>query len=307
MPALPVTSFARLLAVAGDELGRLDIALVNLLCAEGLPGAEGLNIARCLATLDRWAQAIRCYTRDAARYYQRDPTAYGHHKGFAELVSMAILLKRGIGIRYQPAAIASYDFSDSRDDLLHGLLTRKLGTCASLPVLVVALGRRLGYPMYLAVAQGHFFCQWLNDDDSHVNFEISGNNGECSRYDDEHYHQWPRPLTAAHLSSGRYLRALNPCEELAAFLETRGHCLADNGRYDEAREAYEQAHRAAPDWSRLDDHLLHLALQCDRDRLSHCGPKFASAPPVSWHPTINASVPNRNMFPSLILIPGLTR
>lgn len=80
---------------------------------------------------------------------------------------MAILLKRGVGIRYQPTAIGNYDFADSRDDLLHGVLTRKLGTCTSLPVLCVAIGRRLGYPMHLAVATSHVLCQWLNDDGSH--------------------------------------------------------------------------------------------------------------------------------------------
>jgi hypothetical protein len=70
---------------------------------------------------------------------------------------MVTLLKhpRGLGVGYKHSAIGSYNFADSRDDLLHGLLTRKLGTCASLPVLFVAIGRRLGWPMHLAVAKAY--------------------------------------------------------------------------------------------------------------------------------------------------------
>src|SRR5208282_2951473 len=45
-----------LLALKPDELEGTDIALMNLLCAQGLPGAENLNLDECLATLDQWAQ-----------------------------------------------------------------------------------------------------------------------------------------------------------------------------------------------------------------------------------------------------------
>jgi hypothetical protein len=208
--------------------------------------------------LDKWTDAVRRYTRDNAGYFQCSPAAYHHHEGFSKLVSMAVLLKRGIGIRYQPTAIGNDVFADSRDDLLHGLLTRRLGTCASLPVLCVAIGRRLGYPMHLAVARGHVLCQWVDDDGSHINFEVSGNDGDCSAFDDAHYHHWPRPMTATDLGSGHYLRPLTRPEELALFLETRGNCLVDNRRFAEARRAYAQAFRVASHWSEFDNHILSL-------------------------------------------------
>lgn len=257
-------SLREVLALAPDDLASLDIALVNLLCAEGLPGAEELNIPACLVTLERWTDSVRRYTRDCAGDYQHDPARFGHHKGFSKLVSMAVLLKRGIRIAYQPRAIGNFDFTDSRDDLLHGLLTRKLGTCASLPVLCVAIGRRLGYPIHLAIAKGHVLSQWVDADGSHVNFEISGNDGECSRFEDEHYHFWPRRLTPHEQASGRYLRPLAPVEDLACFLETRGHCLTDNGRFDEAAEAYGHARRLAPHWSQYDAHMRVLHRERDR-------------------------------------------
>lgn len=50
---------AELLELPEPEMKKLDIALVNLLCAKGLPGAEGLNIPQFLSTLDRWADGVR--------------------------------------------------------------------------------------------------------------------------------------------------------------------------------------------------------------------------------------------------------
>lgn len=114
--------------------------------------------------------------------------------------------------------------------------------------------------MYLAIAKGHVLCQWQNDDGTRLNFEVSGNDGDCSRYGDEHYYGWPRPMSTTDLASGRYLRPLTRREELALFIETRGHCLTDNGRFAEARIAYQQASRAAPGWSEYQNQIRSLAV-----------------------------------------------
>jgi hypothetical protein len=45
-----------------EQLKRVGIAEMNLLCAEGLPGAENFDIPECLATLDRWAAHVRSET-----------------------------------------------------------------------------------------------------------------------------------------------------------------------------------------------------------------------------------------------------
>lgn len=244
------------------------------------------------------------YTRDAKHHYYARPQDYQDHRGVFNFVSMTTLLKhpRGLGIRYAPTAIGNFDFSDSRDDLLHGLLTRRLGTCASLPVLFVAIGRRLGYPMHLAIAKGHVFCQWV-DERGRFNLEGScGGGGDCRP--DERYHEWPRPLTQADMASGRYLRPLSRAEELALFLETRGHCLTDNRRFDEARQAYEQAHRVAPQWSQLENYLYAM-----RHHEARAQGRWTDGMLDPWqrqYPTINAPVPNQGLFPTLISLPGFT-
>jgi hypothetical protein len=52
-------------------------------------------------------------------------------------------------------------FADPSKVFLHGLLgPERVGTCSSLPVLYVAVGRQLGYPLKLVTAKGHLFVRW---------------------------------------------------------------------------------------------------------------------------------------------------
>jgi hypothetical protein len=254
----------QLLQTSPQRIAAFETAIVNISVAEGLPGAEGLDVSQCLATLESWAFAVYRFTGDCIEQYHQNPERFASQRGYFCFLSMVTLLKhpRGIGIAYQPTAIGNRCFRDSRDDLLHGLLTRKLGTCISLPTLFVAIGRRLGWPMHLAIAKGHVLCQWINGDGSWINLE-----GSCAGGGEllpaEHYHSWPRLLTHNELESGRYLRPLSRAEEFALFLETRGHCLTDNGRFDEAGEAYEWARHFAPHWSQYDAHMHILRLARD--------------------------------------------
>jgi hypothetical protein len=256
-----LASLSELLRLSSTQIDECDIARMNLLCAEQLTGAQSLNVDACLVTLERWVSAVHRFCGDSRAEYERNPAEYNHHEGFFCFLSMTTLLKHphGLGVRYQPTAVGNFDFSDSRDDLLHGLLTRRLGTCTSLPVLFVAMGRRLGWPMHLAIAKQHVFCQWVNEDGSHVNLEGSCPGGG-TMFPDDHYHAWPAVLTRDDLASGRYLRRLTAAESLALFLETRGHCLVDNKRFAEARDAYRQAHRFAPQWSDYDNHTYSCEL-----------------------------------------------
>jgi hypothetical protein len=65
-------------------------------------------------------------------------------------------------------------------------------------------------------------------------------------YEDSFYQNWPEPLSKVELTSGSYFRSLTPKEELATFMQARGHCLEDNGRLADAQLAYAHAHVLAP-------------------------------------------------------------
>jgi hypothetical protein len=305
-----IASLADLVALPAKSAGPLDIAHVNLLCAQGLPGAENLDVPACLATVDRWARGVKRFTSVNRQLYYEKPHEYEHHQGLFRFLMMANFLKHpnGVGVRYQPTAIGNCYFRDSRDDFLHGLLTRRLGTCASLPVLAVAIGRRLGYPMYLAISKGHTFCQWVDDRGGRINLELSCPRGGDTMSDKslEQGEGWKR-MTAADKATGRYLRPLKPNEELALFLGFRGHCLCDNHRFDEARRAYGQAEAIAPGFTPYEANLRAV----DMDE---CGTK-----PVWYRTTVtvmpnhvrgpcvtDAMIPKTHLFPTLYTLPGYT-
>jgi len=251
---------AELLAASPEELADADIAEMNLLCASGLPGAENLDIDHCLATLDRWAAAVKSET-ERHLYRLTDPRYaehYRHSEAYLRAELLLQVLQEDLGVRYDMTALDNFAFNDSRVAFLHGMIPAAGqtvsdtlgGTCASMPVMYVAVGRRLGYPLKLVPTKGHLFVRW--EGKNHPNpawrerFNIEGTGGFGS-FEDDYYKNWPFKLTQREVRVGRYLISMSPAEELAAFLASRGHCLLDNGRTEEALGIYAAAHRLAPE------------------------------------------------------------
>lgn len=167
-------------------------------------------------------------------------------------VMMAVVLTEDFQVRYNPARAASPEqtsprdsfFADSRDVFLHGLLgPDRHGTCSSLPVLYVALGRRLGYPLKLVTTKGHLFVRW-EDAKERFNVEVTGRG--VNRFDDHYYRTWPFPVSEEEVQADGYLKSLTPAEELAVFLAIRGMCWREAGEYGQAAESFAAAARLNP-------------------------------------------------------------
>ena len=263
-----------------EQLAEVDIAEMNLLCATGLPGAEDLDVDDCLATLDEWAAQVGRETeRHLYRLYDpRHAEHYGHSEARLRAEMLAQVLAEDCGVRYNMERIRSIDFTNSKDQFIHGMIgDSNGGTCVSMPVLYVAVGRRLGYPLSLVLAKGHVFARW---DDSNAgetfNIETTGNGG-TGFPPDQHYRSWPHPVTDAEVKAGVYLKPLGPADELACFLAARGHCLLDNGRLSDAQTAYGHAHRLSP------KDPLYLAWLNDAVRRQ--SPHAARTAPIApWRP-----------------------
>lgn len=241
-------SLSELLSATGERLAECDIARINLLCAQGLPGADKLDIEERLATLDRWAEKVRSETeRHLYRVY--DPRWAGHYRhseSYLRAEFLAQVLQEDCGVRYNYTRYLEPDFRNSKDLFIHGMIDcDNGGTCVSIPVLYVAVGRRLGYPLKLVLTKRHVFCRWDDGKGERINVDPSGNGGIGFEADD-YYRTWPATISEEAVASGEYLKSLTPSEELAVFLEARGHCLHDNGRVAEACEAYAAACRLMP-------------------------------------------------------------
>jgi len=210
-----IPSFEELLSTKLEDVGKYDVAVMNLLCAQGLPGAENVNIEECLKTLDKWAEWVRHETDRHMYRFRKAPHEYENSEGYFRVLFMICVLQEDFNVCYNrdPKMRSDPKNSDPRDlsffrnaqDLfVQGLVTGKHeGTCSSMPVFYVAIGRRLGYPLKLVSAKGHLFARW---DDGEERFNIEGTNRGLNTYPDEHYMKWPRPARAPAKRAGQALR-----------------------------------------------------------------------------------------------------
>ncbi len=282
-PAVSAATIARkaqsldqLLAMTPEQLATVDIAEMNLLCATGLPGAEKLDINRCMAKLNEWAQRVKSET---ARHLYRahDPRWAEHYHNSENYLRAEMLLQvlqEDLGVHYNMDRVTDIDFKRSQDLFIHGLIDDPNGgTCCSMPVIYIAVGRRLGYPLKLVQTKAHLFVRW---DDGQERFNIEGAGSGFSSFLDDHYKTWPIKSTDAEVKANRYLISLTPAEELGNFMASRGHCLMENGKYREAFAAYAQAHRVAP----LDP--AYCAWM--REAESRCNPQARIHAPAVYRP-----------------------
>ena len=144
------------MALPETELVRLGIVLMDLLCAQGLPGAEALDVHGTVAALDWWAEVVLAAERKYRCQYDRDPDRYDKSLGqFLGVLNLALTLKQDLGCGYNKDLVAlgamadvrsTRFFRDSGDLFLHGFIEKGKGSCASLPVLMVAVGGGAGLP-----------------------------------------------------------------------------------------------------------------------------------------------------------------
>jgi hypothetical protein len=240
-------------AQSSSNLRRVDdICVANLVCAQGLSGAERLSVELCRKTVDVWAERVRSETQRHLYRFQVNPGDFENSEGYFRMLMMAVVVYEDFGVRYssermsapEDAQKGDHFFSDSRDVFIHGLLdAQRTGTCSSMPVLYVAIGRRLGYPLKLVTTKGHLFLRWEGKGER-FNLEATGKG--MNRYDDEYFKRWPFPVTDEDIKADGFLKSLTPDEELALFKSIRGHCLMEAHRYMEAEVAYAEAMRLAP-------------------------------------------------------------
>ena len=247
-----VASLPTLLALPPERLSGLDIARMNLLCAQGLPGAEDLDVEPSLAALDGMAARVRAETARHRYRFKRSPSEFENSEDFFRMLMLAVVLVEDFQVSYVPGkrgtAVEARQgdgfFADAQDVFLHGLTGGKhQGTCSSLPVLQVAVGRRLGYPLKLVTTKGHLFVRW---EDRRERFNVEATGQGVSRFSDEYYRHWPLETREAEVAAEAYLRSLGAADELAVFLSIRGMCWREAGRYGEAAESFRAAARLAP-------------------------------------------------------------
>lgn len=295
-PAVP-SSLSALLALTPEQLEDVDLARMNLLCAEGLPGSQTLDMDKCLATIDRWAERVRFET-ERHLYRLTDPRFkdhaehYQHSEARFRAEWLVNVLQQDIGVHYHAGFVSADQdvppFKTSKETFLHGLLdhddARQAfgGNCVSLPVLYSAVGRRLGYPIKLVNSKEHVFCRWMGDDHPNADwrdqFNFDGAGEGFSIDPDSFYRSWPRESSPQAVEVYDWLKPLTPPQELAIFLLSRGHVFRHvNNDQANAQVAYAHALRLWPGNRRP---LVFLTETVE----SHWKQEFASHPNVYRQP-----------------------
>ena len=186
-------TLSELLVLSSVELEKCDIGLMNLLCAQGLHGAENLNLADACEKLDGIAHSVEFETKRHFYRFGDKPSDYNNSEGFFRMLVLSTVLQEDFGIHYNPDRITEPGvfagnqtfFSDSADVFIHGLIgERRSGTCSSMPVFYVAIGRRLGYPLKLVSCKNHLFVRW---EDERQRFNIEATGVGFNSFDDEYY------------------------------------------------------------------------------------------------------------------------
>ena len=158
-----VSSLTALVQMPVDGLKQLDLARMNLLCAEGLPGAEHLDTPGSLAVIDQMVARARAETERHIHRFQNNSAEFENSECFFRMMMLMVVLAEDFRVHYAPDKMASAAqarrgdgfFANAADVFLPGVTgAARRGTCSSLPVLYVAVGRRMGYPLKLVTTKG---------------------------------------------------------------------------------------------------------------------------------------------------------
>jgi hypothetical protein len=264
-----------------QELARLDIAAVNLACANGLPGADRIDWEKNFTTLDRYADSCQRFTAGVMPHFYAGRGDYPESEPKHRIQAMVTHLQRDLGVRYHPDRIAEDSMHEPEDKFVYGIIQGEGGTCANMPVLYAAVGRRMGYPIKLARAWAHVYCRW-DEGPGGDSFNIEATGHGASFVPDDHYRTGRYTAPPGTEEAWGLLKSLTPREELSGFLSQRALVWGDLGNHREAAVAFAWAQELDPTRRHYTGLAMH-ALQM-------------------WREEINRELPTGRRFPLLDIL-----
>jgi len=193
---------------------RLDVGLgATLIACEDQPE---LDPELTVDTLDEWSDLARVHLNRSVSALAR-LTAFNDF--FFDTLGVEAAPTRG-GSRYDEDRLA--------DLLLPHVVRRRRGHCVGLSTLYLALGYRLGLPLYGVSVPGHFFVRWEGEG-LRQNIELTSRG---AAHEDGYYVERFR-IGGGQVDRGVYLQSLRRREVLVEVLNNRANFYWDRG--DEAR------------------------------------------------------------------------
>ena len=147
---------------------------------------------------------------------------------------------------------------DPNDLFLHSVLDRKRGYCLSLSVLYLAIGERIGMPLYGVVVPGHFFVRY---DSGQVRFNIETTSKGAAASDEHYMRKFKVPEQE---NSSIYMKNLSKIQTLGCFFNNLGMVYDGIGNLNKALLALERAVQINPTLSEARANLGNIYLKMGR-------------------------------------------
>ncbi|HUU20914.1 MAG TPA: hypothetical protein VM389_00130 [Phycisphaerae bacterium] len=244
--AVPASSLSEILSEPDGKLARRDIAELNLLAATGLHGVEAPEASAGMKMLDEWAGIVR---RESQRRLKASASESQPSEATGSRLAATVLaeaLRDQVGLNLLGKGSRDVDFRLPANVFIHGCLNGRKASSLSGPVVYVAVGRRLGYPLELAMAGATAVVRW-HDAASNETFNIDFRADQIRFPPDLFYAADAAPAGRMPVPRLTKFRPLDRKGELAYFLSLRGRCLAGAGQLQDAQVAFAQAHRLVPE------------------------------------------------------------
>jgi hypothetical protein len=223
------------LALTDRKLDEADLVAINLCVARGIPSLHDLDVVPRCRIVDEWAVQFAAGLRAMEQVFHRAPGKYKNDIRFFRVGMLAGFLGRQIGIRYieSQKSVTSIAYTNPADLFLNGVIDTRRGTCGNMAALHVAIARRLGWPVSLAVASSHIISRHDDGIVAH-NIELSSVSNGTFASDDDGFYMERFHLPARAIACGSDLRRLTVREMIGVFIALRGRYFADAGHSDRA-------------------------------------------------------------------------
>jgi hypothetical protein len=234
-----------------------DIGRFNLIAALGLPGNDEPDVHHCLNYLHHAAECVARKTAEWRPVFERDAEQFDDSEAVFRTMIMCQTLSQDLGVKYNLPTLELDDenyLSDPRNLFIHGIIEGDGGTCASMPVLFIAVGRRLGYPLKFVHTLRHGFARWEGATET---FNIECTSPGFLSHSNEHYLNWPDKIPVDLAMRMRWLLSQTPKQEVQWFGRQRTSVFLHHGMLKEAVEEMEKVYNFLPNpqcWNAL-EHL----------------------------------------------------
>lgn len=143
----------------------IDLALANWLIAADIPEFRDLTRAAYFERLNTITELVRedmARRRNVARTKGKNPNDPDTRCAIfcGAILNLGFAYAEGFRTEDSTLAAKRRLYEDANNIFLTGLLRTRRGSCVSMPLIYLVIGRRLGFPVYLVAIGRHYFIRW---------------------------------------------------------------------------------------------------------------------------------------------------